>query len=170
MKFSDGTALDAAAVKANLDYGAAHPAGAECNAYLSGLKTHGPEPHFHPASHAQASSWADAGPGQCAGFIVSPKALANPKSLTSTPDGSGPYTLQSSGTIAGQQYTFVKNPSYWNASAFPFKTIVLTMFTSTTAAVNAVRGGQSDVASNLDGVATRRGRFERGPARLAHRT
>jgi peptide/nickel transport system substrate-binding protein len=149
VKFSDGTPLNAAAVAANLDYGAAHPAGAECNAYLAGLKTTVLSPTSIQLTTPKPVPGLLQDLGQCAGFIVSPKALANPKSLVSTPDGSGPYTLQSSGTIPGQQYTFVKNPNYWNPSAFPFQTIVLTIYSSTTTVVNAVRGGQSDVASNL---------------------
>jgi peptide/nickel transport system substrate-binding protein len=172
VKFSDGTALNAAAVKANLDYGAAHPAGAECNAYLAGLKTTVLSPTSIRLTTPEPVPGLLQDLGQCAGFIVSPKALANPKSLVSTPDGSGPYTLQSSGTIAGQRYTFTKNPNYWDPSAFPFKTIVLTMYTSTTTVINAVRGGQSDVASNLTspqlaGVGSSVGQLSGAPDLLA---
>jgi peptide/nickel transport system substrate-binding protein len=172
VKFSDGTPLDAAAVKANLDYGASHPAGAECNAYLAGLKTTVLSPTSIQLTTPKPVPGLLQDLGQCAGFIVSPKALANPKSLVSTPDGSGPYLLQSSGTIVGQQYTFTKNPNYWNPSAFPFQTIVLTMYTSTTTVVNAVRGGQSDVASNLTepqlaGLGSTVGRLSGAPDLLA---
>ena len=149
VKFTDGTPVNAAAVMANLDYGAANPAGAECDAYLTGLKT-----TVLSATSVQLTTPKPVPGllqdlGQCAGFIVSPKALASPKSLVSQPDGSGPYTLSASGTIAGQQYTFVKNPSYWDPSAFPFQKIVLTVYSTVPAAINAVRGGQGDVVSNL---------------------
>jgi peptide/nickel transport system substrate-binding protein len=142
IKFSDGTPLDAAAVKANLDYGASHPNGAECNAYIAGLKT----TVLSPASvkltlpHPIPGLLQDF--AQCAGFMVSPKALANPSSLTSTPDGSGPYTLDKAATTPGQVYTYVRRPGYWDASAFPFPKIVITAFTSTTAADNAARASQ----------------------------
>jgi peptide/nickel transport system substrate-binding protein len=149
VKFSDGTPVNASAVAANLDYGAANPAGNECNAYLAGLKTTVLSPTSIQLTTPKPFPDLLTDLGQCAGFIVSPKALANPKSLVSTPDGSGPYTLDSSATIPGQKYTFVKNPHYWNPSAFPYQKVVLTLYNSTTAAVNAVRGGQADVLSNL---------------------
>jgi peptide/nickel transport system substrate-binding protein len=149
VKFSDGTPLNAAAVAANLRYAAATPAGNECNAYLAGLKV--------TVLNSTTVKLATPKPfpglltdlGQCAGFIVSPKALAKPGSLVSRPDGSGPYTLDQAATITGQKYTFVKNPNYWNSSAFPYEKVVLTIYNSIPPAVNAVRGGQGDVLSNL---------------------
>jgi peptide/nickel transport system substrate-binding protein len=163
IKFSDGTPLDAAAVKANLDYGAANPNGAECNAYITGMKTAVLTstsvkltlPHPIPGLLQDFA--------QCAGFIVSPKALADPSSLTSTPDGSGPYTLDKGATTPGQVYTYVRRAGYWDATSFPFSKIVVTAFSTNTAADNAARSGQvqgiqlvdpKDTSSGLTLVAT----------------
>jgi peptide/nickel transport system substrate-binding protein len=116
VKFSDGTPVNAAAVKTNLEFGASHPDGAECDAYIAGLK----------ATVTSSSSLTVTTPhpvpgllqdlAQCAGFIASPKALAHPAGLTSKPDGSGPYTLSQSGTVLGQKYTFVRRPGYWDVA------------------------------------------------------
>jgi len=148
--FSDGTPLNAAAVKANLDYGAANPSLAECNAYIAGVKTTVLSdysvqltlPHPIPGLLQDFA--------QCAGFIVSPKALANPSSLTSTPDGSGPYTLDKAATTPGQVYTYVRRPGYWDAPQFPWAKIVITAFSTNTAADNAGRSGQVDGIQQLD--------------------
>lgn len=144
IKFSDGTALNAAAVKANLDYGAANPSLAECNAYIAGMKTTVLStdsveltlPHPIPGLLQDFA--------QCAGFIVNPKALANPSSLTSTPDGSGPYTLDKAASTPGQVTTYVRRAGYWDAAQFPWAKIVITAYSASTAADNAARSGQDE--------------------------
>lgn len=148
VQFTDGSAVDAAAVKANIDYAVAHPAGAECNAYLAGAKT---------TTGANSVTIVTPKPfpglltdlGQCAGFVVNPKALANDKTLTSAPAGSGPYTLDTGNTVAGQTYTFVRNPKYWNSKAFAYDKVVIKQYATTTAATNAVQSGQADLVANL---------------------
>jgi peptide/nickel transport system substrate-binding protein len=140
VKFTDGTAFDASAVKANLEHtktGASEAAG-----QLKGIKSvkvvnpttatvtlAGPDPSFV------------ANLGNVAGMMASPKAIAD-GSLKQGPVGTGPYKLDPSATTAGSQYTFVRNPSYWNAEAFPFDKIVLKPLTDPTAVLNALRSGQ----------------------------
>lgn len=76
--------------------------------------------------------------GQVSGMIASPKALQNPQ----TPIGSGPYKLDTSTTTADQQYTYVRNPDYWNAKAFPYDKIVLKYIADPSARTNALLSGQ----------------------------
>jgi peptide/nickel transport system substrate-binding protein len=79
--------------------------------------------------------------GNVAGMMASPKAIAD-GSLKKAPVGTGPYTLDPSGTTSGSQYTFARNPKYWNAEAFPFDKIVFKPLTDPTAILNALRSGQ----------------------------
>jgi peptide/nickel transport system substrate-binding protein len=145
--FSDGTPLDAAAVKANFDYAkTATPAGqlatvfsgstsTVMNATTLQLTLPTPNPDL-PYDLATGG-----------GFIVNPKALAKPSTLSTTPDGSGPYSLSSAASVPGQQYTFVKKSSYWNAKNYPYGTVVLKIFASPQAQDDALRSGQIQGAS-----------------------
>jgi peptide/nickel transport system substrate-binding protein len=145
--FSDGSPLDAAAVKANFDYAkTASPAGQLASAFAGStstvisattlslsLPTPNPDLPYDMATGG--------------GFIVNPKALANPEKLRTTPDGSGPYTLSTSASVPGQQYTFVKKSSFWNSKSYPYGTIVLKVFASPQAQDDALRSGQIQGAS-----------------------
>ncbi|MFJ9563125.1 ABC transporter substrate-binding protein [Streptomyces fuscichromogenes] len=140
VKFTDGTTLDAAAVKANL----LHTKGGtnEAAGQLKGIKT---VDAVNATTVAIKLSAPDpsllANLGNVAGMIASPKAITS-GALKSGPVGSGPYTLDKSATTAGSTYTFVRNPGYWNTSAFPFDKIVLKPMTDPTATLNALRSGQ----------------------------
>ncbi|MFC1421118.1 ABC transporter substrate-binding protein [Streptacidiphilus cavernicola] len=144
--FADGTSLDAAAVKANFDYArTASPAGSLVT-YIKNLTT--------TVVNATTVRFTSTVPvtdlpfdfATGAGFIVSPKALAHPSSLNDQPDGSGPYTLDASGTISGQQYTFTRRATYWNKAAFPYGKVTLRVYSSQQALDSAVRSGQVQVA------------------------
>ncbi|MFD4601128.1 ABC transporter substrate-binding protein [Streptomyces sp. NPDC058464] len=140
VKFTDGTTLDAAAVKTNL----LHTKGGtnEAAGQLKGVKS---VDAVDASTVAITLSAPDpsllANLGSVAGMIASPKAISS-GALKSGPVGSGPYTLDKSATTAGSTYTFVRNPSYWNKSAFPFDKIVLKPMTDPTATLNALRSGQ----------------------------
>lgn len=148
--FKDGTPLDAEAVKANLDHGAKNPAGAECNARIEGITTTVLSPTSVRLKLPHAMPALLQNLGQCAGFIVNPKALSDDSQLKTGADGTGPYTVDSSATnMAQSKFVFVKNPDYWDdANAAQFDKITLTGYTDRAAAVNSVRGGQADVLAN----------------------
>jgi peptide/nickel transport system substrate-binding protein len=140
VKFTDGTALDAAAVKVNLlhtEKGTSEAAGQlkgitgvdVVNATTVAIKLSAPDPSLVPNL------------GNVAGMMASPKAIAA-GTIKTTPVGSGPYTLDKSATTAGSTYTFVRNQGYWNKAAFPFDKIVLKPLTDPTAVLNALRSGQ----------------------------
>ena len=140
--FTDGTAFNAAAVKANLEHNAT---GAnEVAGQLKGIKSvevvddtrvritlSAPDPSF-VANIASG-----------AGMIASPKAITD-GTLKDGPVGSGPYVLDKAATSAGSQYTFTRNQNYWNSAAFPFDKVVLKPMTDPTAMLNALRSGQID--------------------------
>ncbi|MEV1063642.1 ABC transporter substrate-binding protein [Streptomyces sp. NPDC050263] len=140
VKFTDGTAFDAAAVKANLLHtkeGSSEAAGQltsisgvdVVDATTVAIKLSAPDPSLVPNL------------GNVAGMMASPQAITA-GTLKAAPVGSGPYTLDKSATTAGSTYTFVRNPGYWNKAAFPFDKIVLKPLTDPTAVLNALRSGQ----------------------------
>ncbi|MET8976407.1 ABC transporter substrate-binding protein [Streptomyces sp. NPDC004539] len=140
VKFTDGTALDAAAVKANLLHtkGGTNEAAGQLKG-VSAVDVVNPTTVTVKLSAPDPSLLANL--GNVAGMIASPKAITA-GTLKSEPVGSGPYTLDKSATTAGSTYTFVRNPGYWNKSAFPFDKIVLKPLTDATAVLNALRSGQ----------------------------
>jgi peptide/nickel transport system substrate-binding protein len=142
VKFTDGTALDAQAVKQNLLHtksGTGTAAGEiqdissvdAVDAQTVAIKLSHPTAALLPAL------------GQVSGMIASPKSLDNPKA----PVGSGPYQLDTSATTAGQTYTYTRTSGYWNAKAFPYDKIVIKYLADPTARTNALLSGQLDGAS-----------------------
>jgi peptide/nickel transport system substrate-binding protein len=153
VKFTDGTPFDAAAVKANLERtktGASEAAGQLKG--IKGVKVVNPTTATVTLAAPDPSFVANL--GNVAGMMASPKAIAD-GALKKGPVGSGPYTLDAGATTAGSQYTFVRNPSYWNAQAFPFDKIVLKPLNDPTAILNALRSGQVNGAlmSNAKNIA-----------------
>src|SRR3954454_992562 len=131
VKFTDGAPFDAAAVKTNFLHnqtGANEAAGQlkgvasvkVVNPTTAVVKLAAPDPSFV------------ANLGNVAGMMASPKAIAS-GALKQGPVGTGPYTLDKSATTNGSVYTYVRNPSYWNAQAFPFDKVVIKPMTDPTA-------------------------------------
>ncbi|MFC9432065.1 ABC transporter substrate-binding protein [Streptomyces sp. NPDC056987] len=152
--FTDGTPLDADAVRANLLHtksGTASAAGEiqditgvdVVDAHTVAVKLSHPTPALLPAL------------GQVPGMMASPASLKDPK----TPIGSGPYKLDTAATTAGQTYTYTRNADYWNAKAFPYDRVVIKYLADPTARTNALMSGQLDGATlNLNRVKTVEGR------------
>jgi peptide/nickel transport system substrate-binding protein len=76
------------------------------------------------------------------GSIVGPDGQANPKSLGTSTDGAGPYLLDKSQTVAGDHYTYVPNPYYWDKKAVHFKTFTVRVIPNPQTAYNAIKSGQ----------------------------
>jgi peptide/nickel transport system substrate-binding protein len=138
--FTDGAKLDAAVVKTNLDrFRTGNGPDASTLAQVSDVTVKdattvvitlkAPDPALLDYL------------GNADGFIASPKAVEGGK-LATDPVGSGPYTLDKSATVAASQYTFVKNPKYWDKSLQVYDTIVVKPIADPTAMVNAVVSGQ----------------------------
>ncbi|MEU5640736.1 ABC transporter substrate-binding protein [Streptomyces milbemycinicus] len=154
VKFTDGTALDAAAVRQSLLHtksGTGSAAGEIQD--ITGVDVVDAHTVAIKLSHPTASLLSAL--GQVSGMIAGPKSLENPK----VPVGSGPYKLDTSATTAGQTYTYTRNPDYWNTKAFPYDKIVVKYLADPTARTNALLSGQLDGATlNLNRVATVKGR------------
>ncbi|MEY9910327.1 peptide/nickel transport system substrate-binding protein [Catenulispora sp. MAP12-49] len=149
--FSDGTPVDADAVKQYLDY--ARTKSVNQMKALSGISSvdvidgehvkvsfSAPDPGL-PDLFSQTSA---------IGEVISPKGLANVAGLTvSAPSaGAGPYTYDPQASLAGDHYTYTANPNYYAKDARQhYKKVVLKVITDPQATVNALRTGQVQVAN-----------------------
>lgn len=151
VSFTDGSKLDADAVKVGLE--AAKKGTGESGGQLRYLD----RVDVVDASHVKMVLSAPdpsllANLGGSAGMIASP-AVVGKGSLKTDPVGSGPYVLDKAQTQAGSKYIFTRNTSYWgDKKSFPFDTVSLTVFNDNNSMMNALRSGQVDfaVASSKD--------------------
>jgi peptide/nickel transport system substrate-binding protein len=152
--FADGSALDSAVVKANLDrrnnpeleaYGAFAAGGASEITDVAA-----PDPKTVVITWAQPQATPENNLVDTAGVIIGPDGVADPASLETTPDGSGAYTLNEAETTRASTYTLDKNDEAWNADEWAYDTIVFNVITDPQALANAVVSGQADVATILD--------------------
>jgi len=139
VKFTDGTPLNAAAVRANLLH-----TETGSNEAASMLKSITGVDAVNPTTVTIHLSAPDPdlvdSLGDVSGMIASPKDLT----AKNGPVGSGPYVLDESATTPGSTYTYTRNPGYWNKKAFPFNKIVIDTMTDATARLNALMSGQVD--------------------------
>jgi peptide/nickel transport system substrate-binding protein len=152
--FTDGSTLDSALVKKNLDRRSDKALAAY--GQLSSTGSSAIKDIATPDAQTVVVTWAKPqtnGPGNLAdeaGIIIGSKGLQNPSSLKTTPDGSGPYTLDAGKTTRASTYTLTKNSKAWNAKAFPYDTVVFRVIADRQALANAVVSGQVDIAGQLD--------------------
>jgi peptide/nickel transport system substrate-binding protein len=137
-KFSDGTPVDSAAVKASFEYVAKNSGSS--NDY-KGIKISTPD------AQTISITWPKPQGPVMANKVCNPK-IAPAAWLKAgkfdTPVGSGPYTLDTAGSTTGSVYSFTKNPNHWEAANYPYQKLVTKVITSDTAAVSALKTGQID--------------------------
>ncbi|MFI1035498.1 ABC transporter substrate-binding protein [Streptomyces sp. NPDC020951] len=138
MKFSDGTPVDAAAVKASIAYVGTHGGQA---ARFATMKVATPDPRTVVITVPEPNPTLTL--RMCEARLASPEYLASGQ-VNKAPVGSGPYALDQSATTSGSVYTFVKNNAYWDAKEYPYKKLVIKKIASETAALNALKTGQID--------------------------
>lgn len=143
LKFSDGTALDAAAVKGSIDY----------------MKTAGgsdasrAQPLTVTAKDAKTVVFTTEQPYALlpmflclsVGTIAAPAQLASPE-IDTTPIGAGPYMYDKAKSTSGNTYTLVRNPNYNAPTAYPYDTVVFKIMTDVTARLSALQTGQVNAA------------------------
>ena len=148
--FSDGSLLTPASVVNSLEYfkGASGPQSGYLAALTSAKATGtdtvqltfaAPEPDL-PFLLSQY---------QDIGQIIGPQGLANPKTLTTTSDGTGPWVLSAAQSVANSQYVFTLNPQYWNPAAVHYKQVVVKVITDAQTALSAAESGQVDALLSL---------------------
>lgn len=74
--------------------------------------------------------------------IASPGSLDDLAATATEPLGSGPYVIDEVTPDVG--VTLVRSEDYWDADAFPYDTVEITVFTDDIAALNALKAGQID--------------------------
>lgn len=147
VKFSDGTPLDAQAVKTYLEYVKKQSSSPGLllqsigsievlseNSLRLNLNRSDPGMTFY---FAQAFG---------AGDIASPKAVADPKSLNTATAGAGPYMLDPEQTVTNDHYTFVPNPHYYDKDAIEFDKVVVDVVTNASSMIQAMKAGQIQAA------------------------
>jgi peptide/nickel transport system substrate-binding protein len=138
--FSDGTKLDAAAVKANLDRGLATPGPTQ-----SALASVASVAVSSPTEMVLTLKKPDPGLlyklGLAAGVIASPAAFG---SIKTTPVGSGPYLLDMAASTRGSSYMFTRNPRYSLPVKYGFDKVIIKALPDTNAMLTAATSGQVD--------------------------
>lgn len=142
IKFSDGSAFDAKAVKANLE-DRKSGAGTASETAKGFKKVEVVSPTEvklilsspDPGLLAQLATYT--------GFMASPKAIKD-GSIDKSPIGTGPYVLDKKNTESGTKYAFTKKSDYWDEGAYPFESVEMKPIDDFTAAFNALSTGQTD--------------------------
>jgi peptide/nickel transport system substrate-binding protein len=157
VNFTDGTHFNAQVVKQNLEYAkTVNPKNAGDAPYVSAIKSVDVTGQYQvKILLSQPDPDLPWGFSRWAGWMVSPKALTNPGSLTAGADGSGPYVIDTSATTAQQTYTFTPNPHYWAAAEVKrFSKITVQLMSSVTAMANAAQSGAADFTITPDPTAS----------------
>ncbi|MDE3102504.1 MAG: hypothetical protein KGJ98_09730 [Chloroflexota bacterium] len=147
VKFSDGTAFNAAAVKANIERGKTIPksgVAAELGAIttVDAVNDTTVDLHLKPGQGGTLLESLTSLPG----MMVSPAAFSN-KDLAQHPVGTGPFTLAS--YKPGVSITYQRNESYWGTKALAAK-VEIDFIGDATAALNALRTGAVDMMGGSD--------------------
>lgn len=143
VKFSDGTPVDAEAVKANL----------ERNFKLTklGLVTSVSSvavvsPTELKLTMGEDSAWLAEQLASNSGYMVSPAAFEESnEDVSGNPIGSGPYVIEKN--VAGSQIVFKKNADYWNEDRGFYESIDLKFFKTPVSMNQALQSGQIEVAA-----------------------
>lgn len=142
--FSDGTPVNAAAVKENLDR-FIHDNGPDAST-LSQVSSVGT-----PNADTVTITLKSPDPslidylGNEDSFIASPKAIAAGH-IATDPVGSGPYVYDSAQSVPGSKYTFTKRKGYWDPALQVYNEIVVKPIPDPTALLNALLSGQVNSA------------------------
>lgn len=154
--FSDGTTVDADAVKASLEYAQKAP-GARAP-MIAGMTFKVTDPtHLTISSPTPNPLLAETftqfyGVGQ----IIGPEGLADPAKLAADAEsqGAGPYVLDPSDTVAGDHYTYTAREDYFDADRQHYKKIVIRVIANGQATVNALKTKQVDAVIGGDATVT----------------
>jgi peptide/nickel transport system substrate-binding protein len=145
VQFTDGTPLNASAIKANLDRFLSSSNSEK--AYLERVTAVevGSDETKLLISVSEPDPGVLIGLARNNGVIGSPAAIEDP-SIATEPVGSGPYVLNLEETAPGEIYIFDRNEDYWNPDRFPFDRVEISYMQDLSARMNALTTGQIDAA------------------------
>lgn len=149
IRFTDGSPLNAAAVKTWLDYYGQQPGPFATTLAIASVETEGeytvrlnlasPSP-IVPLLLSQYGN---------RGAVSSPQSVADPDSLATGTYGVGPYVLDAEQSVMGDHYTLVPSKYYHDESAIRFKKVIVRIISNPSSMLRAFQAGQLDFA-NLD--------------------
>jgi peptide/nickel transport system substrate-binding protein len=87
------------------------------------------------------------------GQIIGPQGIAHPGTLTTTSDGTGPYVVDASQSVANSQYLLTTNAHYWNPAAVHYKQVVVKVMADPQTALSAAQSGQVGALLSLPSTA-----------------
>jgi peptide/nickel transport system substrate-binding protein len=82
------------------------------------------------------------------GYVEAPSCVARPERLRTDTCGAGPYMLDKAETVAGDSYTFVPNPHYYDKSRQHFNKVVVKAILQPSSMLQALQTGQVDIAES----------------------
>ncbi|MDN3356386.1 ABC transporter substrate-binding protein [Actinomadura sp. DC4] len=145
LKFSDGTALDATAVKKSIERGRDHPKSLIA-AQLADIKTVSAPDATTVVLDLTAPNYQI--PSLFAGktgMVVNPAAFErNAAGLATKPAGAGPYTLTS--YVENSQATLKRNPGYWDAAEIKVENFQLFPLPDAATVIAGLQSGRYNVA------------------------
>lgn len=144
LTFSDGTALDAEAVKAHFERGL-EQSDSHLRDQLADLESVTADSDTEVTLHLSAVDYQI--PYLVAGrtgAIASPTAAEDPRKLAIAPVGAGPFVLTD--FVAESHASFVKNEDYWDADNIHIDRFELSTALDAATVVSAVQSGSVDVA------------------------
>jgi len=140
VKFTDGSALNAAAVVANLEANRDNKGpNAGYLSKVSKVTARGTSTVVLTLSESNPSLLGYL--ADTAGLIASPRTIGQ-ESAKTRPVGSGPYILDTAKTVAGSKYVYKANPNYWDKANRKYSGLEIFVYENNqTALINALRSG-----------------------------
>ena len=143
-RFSDGTPVTSADVKAWIDY-YARRSGSPAAGLIPVSSVDTPDRWTVRINLRTSDSGIEGyiGQGWGWGYIAKVDDL---RALSKNPVGAGPYVMVPSETVAGDHYTYVPNKYYYDPSLIHYDKIVVKVLANPTTMLQAIKSGQIDVA------------------------
>src|ERR1700728_738117 len=144
LKFTDGTALDATAVKENIVRGQTQANSTEASELSVISKVVVNSPTSFTLDLTQVDYQVPDLLAGKDGMIVSPAAFTKVGSLATQPEGAGPFTLTA--YVPDSHASLVRNPNYWDASQIHIQNFNVLDITQPEQILSALESGQVNVA------------------------
>ena len=147
IRFTDGSPLNAAAVKTWLDYFAKQPGPYATSLAIASVETEGEYTvRLNLASPCPIVPLLLSQYGN-RGALSSPKSVADPESLAKGTYGVGPYVLDPAQSVVNDHYTLVPSKYYYDPSAIRFKKVTVRVIANASSMLRALQSGQIDFGS-----------------------
>ncbi|MGI5326937.1 ABC transporter substrate-binding protein [Actinomadura nitritigenes] len=145
LRFSDGTALDAEAVKFNYERHADPATHSTQQDAAKGLKMKVDDPRTLEITLPEANRQFDRTIAKNLTYIASPTAIRKEgKDFTNRPVGAGPFMLKD--WVRDDHMTLVRNPNYWEKGRPYLKTVIIKPIADPVQRINTVASGQAQIA------------------------